>query len=88
MRNRKSFLGLRGIEWVELAFSDVSIARARKLNVPEEVWSHALKAKFRKPGTNPCKQKLSGAIFVRREVAKGVEQIKEGTTLHDGPSGY
>jgi hypothetical protein len=58
------------------------------VNVPEEVWSHALKAKFRKHGTNPCKQKLSGAIFVRGEEAKSVEQIKEGTTLRDGPSGY
>jgi hypothetical protein len=56
--------------------------------VPEEVWSHTLKAKFRKHGTNPCKQKLSGAILVGGEVAKSVEQIKEGTTFHDGPSGY
>jgi hypothetical protein len=55
------------------------------VNVPEEVWSHALKAKFRKHGTNPCKQKLSGAIFVRGEVAKGIEQIKEGTTLLTDP---
>ena len=43
------------------------------VNVPEEVWSHALKAKFRKHGTNPCKQKLSGAILVGGEVAKSVE---------------
>ena len=58
------------------------------VNVPEEEWSHALKAKFGKHGTNPCKQKLSGAIFVWGEVGKSVEQIKEGTTLHYGPSGY
>jgi len=38
--------------------------------VPEEVWSHAPKAKFRKHGTDPCKQKLSGAILVGGEVAK------------------
>ena len=44
------------------------------VNVPEEEWSHALKAKFRKHGTNPCKQKLSGAIFVWGEVGKSVEQ--------------
>jgi len=79
---------LRGIEWVELAFPDVNMLVHVNVNVPEEVWSHALKAKFRKHGTNPCKQELSGAIFVRGEVAKSVEQIKEGTTLHDGPSGY
>ncbi len=58
------------------------------VNVPEEVGSHTLKAKFRKHGTNPCKQKLSGAILVGGEVAKSVEQIKEGTTFHDGSSGY
>ena len=81
-------LALRGIEWVELAFPDVNMLVHVNVNVPEEVWSHALKAKFRKHGTNPCKQELSGAIFVRGEVAKSVEQIKEGTTLHDGPSGY
>ena len=44
------------------------------VNVPEEVWSHALKAKFRKHGTNPCKQKLSGAILVGGEVAKSIER--------------
>ena len=58
------------------------------VNVPEEEWSYALKAKFRKHGTNPCKQKLSVAILVGGEVATSVEQIKDGTTFHDGPSGY
>jgi hypothetical protein len=63
-----------------LAFPDVNMHV--HVNVPEEVRSHALKAKFRKHGTNPCKQKLSGAILVGGEVAKSIEQIKEGTTLH------
>ncbi len=71
-----------------MAFPDVNILVHVNVNVPEEVWSHALKAKIRKHGSNPCKEKLSGAIFVRREVAKSVEEIKEGTTLHDGPLGY
>ncbi|MEY4702054.1 MAG: hypothetical protein RL326_2241 [Pseudomonadota bacterium] len=53
-------MALRGIEWVELAFPDVNMLVRVNVNVPEEVWSHALKAKFRK---HPCKQKLSGAIF-------------------------
>ena len=81
-------MALRGIEWGELAFPDVNMHVHVNVNVPEEVWSHALKAKFRKHGTNPCKQKLSGAILVGGEVAKSVEQIKDGTTFHDGPSGY
>ena len=67
-----------------MAFPHVHV----NVNVPEEVWSHALKAKFRKHGTNPCKQKLSGAILVGGEVAKSIEQIKEGTTFHDGTSSY
>ncbi len=73
---------------VELAFSEVSMNVQVNVKVPKEVWSHAVKAKFRKHGTNPCKQKLSGTILVGREVAKSVEQIKEGTTFHVGPSGY
>jgi hypothetical protein len=73
-------LALRGIELVKVVFPDV--------NVPEKEWSHALKAKFRKHGTNPCKQNLSGAIFIRGEVAKSVKQIKESTTLYDGSSCY
>ena len=81
-------MALRGIEWVELAYPDVNMLVHVNVNVPEEERSQALKAKFRKHGTNPCKQKLSGAIFVWGEVGKSVEQIKEGTTLHDGPSGY
>ena len=84
----KTMEALRGIEWVELAFPDVNMHVHVNVIVPEEVWSHALKAKLRKHGTNPCKQKLSGTILVGGEVAKSVEQIKEGTTLHDGPSGY
>ena len=79
---------LRGIEWVTLVFPDVNMLVHVNVNVPEKVWSHALKAKFRKHGANPCKQNFSGAIFVRGEVAKSVKQIKEGTTLHDGPSCY
>ena len=69
-------------------FPDVNMLVHVNVNVPEKEWSHALKAKFRKHGTNPCKQKLSGAIFVRGEVAKSVKQIKESTTLHDGSSCY
>ena len=52
------------------------------VNVPEEVWSHAVKAKFRKHGTNSYKQKLSSAIFVRVDVAKCVKQIKR---VHNPP---
>ena len=47
-------------------------ARAVNVKVPEKVWSHALKAEFRKHGANPGKQKLSGALFVRGEVVKSV----------------
>jgi hypothetical protein len=75
----KHFVALRGIEWVKLVFPDVNMRVHVNVNVPEKEWSHALKAKFRKHGTNPCKQKLSGAIFIRGEVAKSVKQIKEGT---------
>ena len=70
----------RGNERVVSVFPDV--------NVPDKVWAHPLKARLRKHGTNPWKQKLSGAIFARRDVAKSVKQIKEGTTLHDAPSCY
>ena len=57
-----------------MAFPDVNMLVHVNVNVPEEEWSHALKAKFRKHGTNPCKRKLSGAIFVWGEVGKSVEQ--------------
>jgi hypothetical protein len=46
------FRAYRGIEWVELAFPDVNMLVHVNVNVPEEVWSHALKAKFRKHGTD------------------------------------
>ncbi len=52
--------------------ADVNMLVHVPTTVPEKVRSHALKAEFRKHGTNPCKQKLSGAIFVRGEVAKSV----------------
>ncbi len=52
-----------------MAFPDVNLLAHVNVNVPEEVWSHALKAKLRKHGTDPCKQKLSGAIFVRIWIA-------------------
>jgi hypothetical protein len=42
------------------------------VTIAKKVWSHALKAEFRKHGTNPCKQKLPGAIAVRGEVAESV----------------
>ena len=61
----------RVFECVKLVFSDVNVLA--NVNVPEKVWSHSLKVKFRKHGTNPSKQKLSGAIFVRGDVAKSVE---------------
>ncbi len=57
-------MALRGIEWVKLVFPDMNILVHVTVHAPEKVWSHALKAKFRKYGTNPCKQKLSGAIVV------------------------
>jgi hypothetical protein len=40
-----------------MAYPDVNMLVHVNVNVPEEEWSHALKAKFRKHGTNPCKQK-------------------------------
>jgi hypothetical protein len=46
----------------------------------EEAW-------FGKHGSNPCKQELPSAILVRGDVAKGVKQIKVGTTLHFGRKG-
>jgi hypothetical protein len=46
------------------------------VNVPEKEWSHALKAKLRKHGTNPCKQNLSGAIFIRGEVPRALNKSK------------
>jgi hypothetical protein len=51
-------MALRGIEWVEVAFPEVNTLVHANVNVPEEVWSHALKAKFRKHGTNPCNPHL------------------------------
>ena len=63
----------RVFEWVKLVFPDVNVLVLVNVNVPEKVWSHSLKAKFRKHCTNPSKQKLSGAIFVRGDVAKSVE---------------
>ena len=44
-RSRKlKIKALRGIEWGELGFPDVNILVHVNVNVPEEVWSHALKA--------------------------------------------
>jgi hypothetical protein len=67
------YLAHRVFEWVKLVFPDVNVLVLVNVNVPEKVWSHSLKAKFRKHCTNPSKQKLSGAIFVRGDVAKSVE---------------
>jgi hypothetical protein len=39
--------------------------------------SHSLRARFRKHGTKPCKQKLSGAIFVGGDVAKSVKKTPQ-----------
>ena len=50
---------LREIEWVRLVSPDVNMLVHVNVNVPEKVGSHALKANFRKHGTNPCEQKLS-----------------------------
>jgi hypothetical protein len=72
----KHFVALRGIEWVKLVFPDVNMRVHVNVNVPEKEWSHALKAKFRKHGTNPCKQKLSGAIFIRGEVPRALNKSK------------
>jgi len=60
-RNRAVFsiMALRRIEWVRLVSPDVNMLVHVNVNVPEKGWSHALKAKFRKHGTNPCEQKLS-----------------------------
>ena len=46
-------MALRGIEWLELAFPDVNMHVHMNVNVPvpEEVWSHTLKAKFRGSST-------------------------------------
>ena len=60
-------MALRGIEWVKLVFPEVNMLVCVNMNVPEKEWLHALKAKYTKHctnqcGTNPCKQKLSGAI--------------------------
>jgi hypothetical protein len=55
------------------------------VTVPEKVWSHALKAEFRKHGTNPCKQKLFGAIFVRGEVVKSVNPHISSSLLLRAP---
>jgi hypothetical protein len=39
------YTALRGIEWVKLVFADVNMVVHGNVNVPEKVWSHALKAK-------------------------------------------
>jgi hypothetical protein len=69
-------MALREIERVKLVLADVKMFVHVNLNVPEKVCSHALKAEFRKHGPNPCKQKLSGAIFVQGEVAKSLNKSK------------
>jgi hypothetical protein len=38
-------MALRGIEWARLVYPDVNMLVHVKVNVPEKVWSHALKAK-------------------------------------------
>jgi hypothetical protein len=65
-------MALRGIEWAKL----VNMLMQVNVNAPEKESLHALKAKFRKHGTNPCKQKLSRAIFVGGEVAKSLQPKK------------
>ena len=70
-----------------MAYPDVNMLVHVNVNVPEEVWSHALKAKFRKHGTNPCKQKLSGATFIWGEVGKSVEPKFGSCGPENGASG-
>ena len=64
---------LREIEWVRLVFPDVNVL----VNVPEIMRSHFLRTKFRRHGTNRCKQKLSSAIFVGGDTARSVKETRQ-----------
>jgi hypothetical protein len=58
------------------------------VNVPEKEWSHALKGKVYKAWHQSVYAKAFRRDIRPGEVANSVNQIKEGTTLHDGSSCY